>query len=276
MVTFKTRYWRPGTDYREQIVKVVRNHVKDGDIIAVSEKALATATGNIIDESKMKASILSKFLVNIWIKKIWGGPLGIVTRLKSKTIENIRKYPSQEGAIHKQVTLNRVGFLQSLRHYSEGGIDASNLPYSYVSLPLDNANGIAYGIREAIKKFLGVEVSVLIVDGDSTFSWRNFHLAPRNLKVRGLVHFGGFLTFVIGRSLGWMERNTAVAYYGDELNPDMLLWFAKRFHRISGRGVGRTVWSMSERMETSLTGITWKMLESVPHRPIAIIRVVED
>jgi F420-0:gamma-glutamyl ligase-like protein len=138
VVAFKTRYWRPGTDYREQIVKVVRNHVKDGDIIAVSEKALATATGNIIDESRVKASLLSKFLVDIWVKKIWGGPLGRITRLKSKTMKNLREYPSQEGAIHKQVTLNRVGFLQSLRHYSEGGIDASNLPYSYVSLPLDD------------------------------------------------------------------------------------------------------------------------------------------
>ena len=67
-----------------------------------------------------------------------------------------------------------------------------------------------------------------------------------------------------------------MGYHGVVLNPDRMLWFASLFHRVCGRGAGRTVWSMSERMGTSLTGITWEMLESVAHRPIALIRVIED
>ena len=276
VVAFKTKYWRPGTDYSEQIVTNINEYVDDGDIIAVSEKSIATATGNIVDESNVSTSGLARFLAEIWIKKIWGGPLGRITRLKTRTLENLQEYPSNEGSAHKQVALREVGFLQALRHYSEGGIDASNLPYSYVSLPLGDPNENAFNIREAVKNELGKDVSVMIVDGDSTFSWRNLHLAPRNLNVSGLVHFGGFLTFVLGRISSLRERKTPVGYHGLELNPDRMLWFASLFHRICGKGAGRTVWSMSERMGTSLTGITWEMLESVTHKPVALIRVIED
>lgn len=276
VVALRTKYWRPKTDFREQIIANIRRHVDDGDIIVVSEKAIATAISNIVDESNVNPSGLARFLAETWIKKIWGGPLGRITKLKTRTLENLQKYPSNEGAAHKQVALNEVGFLQTLRHYSEGGIDASNLPYSYVSLPLRDPNETAFIIREAVRNELGKDVSVMIVDGDSTFSWRNLHLAPRHLKVSGLVHFGGFLTFVVGRILGLLERKTPVGYSGLELNPDRMLWYASLFHRMCGRGAGRTVWSMSERMGTSLTGITWKMLESVAHRPIALIRVIED
>ena len=276
VVAFKTKYWRPKTDFREQIVANIKEHVDDGDIIAVSEKAIATATSNIVDESNVNPSGLARFLAEIWIKKVWGGPLGRITRLKTRTLENLREYPSNEGAAHKQVALNEVGFLQALRHYSEGGIDASNLPYSYVSLPLGDPNETAFIIREAVKNALGKDVSVMIVDGDSTFSWRNLHLAPRYLDLCGLVHFGGFLTFVLGRISGLRERKTPVGYHGLELNPDRMLWFASLFHRVCGKGAGRTVWSMSERMGTSLTGITWEMLELVAHKPVALIRVIED
>jgi F420-0:gamma-glutamyl ligase-like protein len=274
-LTLRCRYWRPGTDYASEISERVKNHVQDGDIVAVSEKAISTASGNIVDEALIAPGSLAWFLSSIWARKLWGGPLGRALGLKEQTLQNLRNYPELEGAAHKQLALAEAGFLQSLRHYSEGGIDASNLPYTYVSLPLCNPSRNASEIREQIQHKLGVNVTVIIMDGDTTYSWRNLHLAPRKVESPGLIHFGGVATFIIGRLLGFKARQTPIAIEGEPVNPDRALWYAWLFHRLCGGGAGRTAWSMSEKMETSLTGVTWEMLESVEHYPVTIIRVLE-
>ena len=151
-ITYRTRYWRPGTDYLTQITNTVKKQVLDGDIIAISEKAISTATGNLIDEDKIKPGILAEFLAKTWTKKIWVKILGKICGLKKQTIDNLRNYPEYEGSRHKQVALRHAGFLQSLRHYSEGGIDASNLPYAYVSLPLKNPERVAEKIRKSFSE----------------------------------------------------------------------------------------------------------------------------
>ena len=84
----------------------------------------------------IKPGYVAKLLVKIWMRRIWGGPLGKLTKLKRRTLGNLRNFPIPEGVHHKQVAIERAGILQAMRHYSEGGIDASNLPYSYVCLPL--------------------------------------------------------------------------------------------------------------------------------------------
>ncbi|MBD3206763.1 hypothetical protein GF319_10540 [Candidatus Bathyarchaeota archaeon] len=272
-ITFRTRYWRPGTDYLTQVTNAVRKHVEDGDIIAVSEKAISTAAGNLVDEDKIKPGKVAVFLTKIWTKKIWVKILGKICGLKAQTIDNLKNYPDKEGACHKQVALRHAGFMQSLRHYSEGGIDASNLPYSYVSLPLKDPKYIAEKIKDEIFRACNKRVSVMIGDGDTTYSWRNLHLAPRKVPVPGLIHFGGVLTFIIGRVFHLRERQTPIVIVGENANPDRLLWLAHLFHKLSGGGAGRTVWSMAEKMETSLTEITYEMLESVSHQPITLIRI---
>jgi F420-0:gamma-glutamyl ligase-like protein len=275
-IIFKSRYWKPGTNYLFEIVKTVRSRLEGGDIIVVSEKALSTALSNIVDESNVKPGSLASFLSGFWTRRVWGGPLGWATGLKEKTLENLVNYPMKEGASHKQVTLRCVGFLQSLRHYSEGGIDASNLPYAYVSLPIEDPLTVADKIRESVTDATGKNVTVLIVDGDTTYSWRNVHLAPRKVSMPGLIHMGGALTFVFGRVLGLRERQTPLALSGQGVNPDRALWYARLYHRCCGGGAGRTVWSMSENMDTSLIGVTWKMLEKVDHYPVCIIRVLQN
>ena len=246
-----------------------------GDVLAVSEKAISTASGNIIDEAIIQPGKLAWFLATFWTKQVWGGPLGRILGLKDQTLLNLRSYPEYEGAAHKQLALSKAGFLQSLRHYSEGGIDASNLPFTYVSLPLNDAEQIASSIREAILDETGASVTVMIVDGDTTYSRRNLHLAPRKTETPGLIHFGGFMTFIIGRSLGFKARQTPIAISGEAIEPDKALWYARLFHKQCGGGAGRTAWSMSQKMDTSLTGVTWEMLESVDHYPLTIIRVID-
>ncbi|MCW4049654.1 MAG: coenzyme F420-0:L-glutamate ligase [Candidatus Bathyarchaeota archaeon] len=274
-IRFRTHYWRPGTDYATEIAETIKNRVADNDIVAVSEKAISTASGHLIDEARVRPSKLSKLLVDPWITRVWAGPLGRITKLKDTTIDNLRNYPREEGAAHKQVALSTVGLLQSLRHYSEGGIDASNLPFSYVSLPLADSYESASRIRDAVKENTGKDVTVMIVDGDTTYSWRNLHIAPRNVSTPGLIHLGGFLTFIIGRICGLRARQTPIAISGNPINPDRALWLARRFHRLCAGGAGRTVWSMSSKMDTGLTGVTWEMLESVDHYPVSILRLTD-
>jgi len=272
-VVIRTDYWRPGTDYVRTIVEAVRPIVRDGDIVTVSEKAISVARGLIIDESRVRPGLLAKFLSEVWMRRMWGGPLGRITKLRRRTLKRLRRYPVAEGAAHKEVALRCVGLLQALRHYSEGGIDASNLPYSYVSLPLRDGEAVATEIRGAIERETGRRVMVMIVDGDTTYSFRNLHLAPRRLRVRGFIHLGGFLTFVVGRALGLRRRSTPIAISGEELNPDLALTLADIAHKIRGYGAGMTVWDMARRFKVGITGITWEMLESVVHRPIVVLRI---
>ena len=178
------------------------------------------------------------------------------------------------GARHKEVALRYVGLLQALRHYSEGGIDASNLPYSYVALPLPEAYREAGRIASAIEEKTGKRVSVLIVDSDKSFTWRNLHLAPRRVETRGLIHIGGFLTFLLGRMLRLKARATPVASIGIG-NPDLALTLAEVADRVRGYGAGRTVWEMARRLGVELTGVTWSMLRRVEHHPIVILRPLE-
>ncbi len=272
----RTSYWRPGTDYGQEIVEAVRTHVRDGDILAVSEKAVSTAQGNLVDEAGVRPGRVARFLAETWMRRVWGGPLGRLTKLKDKTMKNLRSYPKMEGAAHKQTAIWHAGLAQSMRHYSEGGIDASNLPYSYVCLPLREPAETAEEILQRVRKETGRDLTVMIVDGDTTYTWRNLHMAPRRVPTPGLVHLGGFLPFVIGRALALRARQTPVAVAGGCMNPDRALWIASLYHRHSGRGAGRTVWGMAETMGTGLTGVTWEMMDMVHHHPVALIRVIES
>jgi F420-0:gamma-glutamyl ligase-like protein len=139
-------------------------------------------------------------------------------------------------------------------------------------MPLPDAKAVAARIRLAVKARTGKAVTVVVVDGDTTFSWRGLHLAPRAVQTPGLVHIGGFLAFVFGRALRLKQRQTPVAVSGDPMPPDRALWLARLHHRLCGRGAGRTVWSMSAEMGTSLTGVTWEMLESAEHYPLTLVR----
>ena len=275
-IIIKTKYWKPGTNYIDVIVDAIKDEIRDGDIIVLSEKALSTAMGNLVDESKVKPGSLAKFLASFWNRIIWGYILGIICRLKPETIIKLRNYPVRYGAAHKQLALFHTGFLQALRHYSEGGIDVSNIPYTYACLPLKNPMHVAKRIHEAITCTTGKKVTVMIVDGDSTFSFRNIHLAPRKVPVKGLLHFGGFLTFIIGRFFKLKKTATPVAIAGCPLHIDEALEIAELADKSRGHGAGMTVWDMAKRFKVGLTQVTWEMLNKVKHKPITIIRPVTN
>ncbi|MCZ2808032.1 MAG: coenzyme F420-0:L-glutamate ligase [Candidatus Bathyarchaeota archaeon] len=271
-VAVESRYWKPGDDYIRQLTEAIENIVADGDFVTVSEKAVSTALGNLIDEKSVKPSRLARFIAKYWMRIVWPYILGPLCHLRQKTIEFLRSYPTKEGSFHKQLALQQSGFLQALMHGSEGAIDGSNLPYSYVSLPLENAQKIAQELSERIEINLGKNVTVAIVDTDKTYSLKGFHFTPRPKPLKGIHSFGGFLAYVAGRSLKLKKRATPLAVAGSRITTEEALEIAKIANRTRGTGAGRTVWDMAKTFNVNLTGVTWKMLDSVKHRPIVIIR----
>ena len=262
----------PGEDYLKQVVRAIDGTVENGDFVTVSEKAVSTALGNIVDEKSIQPSRLARFLAKYWMRFVWPYILGPLCHLRKRTINYLRSYPPEEGSIHKQVALLHSGFLQALMHGSEGAIDGSNLPHSYVSLPLENANEIAQELWERIESELGKRVTVVIVDTDKTYSLWGFHFTPRPKPLKGIYSFGGFLAYLAGRSFKLEKRATPLAVAGSQLATEEALEIAKIANRTRGTGAGRTVWDMAKTFNVKLTGVTWKMLESVEHRPIVIIR----
>jgi len=272
----ETGYWRPSTDYVQKLLDNVRGKIENGDLVTVSEKAISTASGNILDESKVRPSKLAHFIAKYWMRYIWGYLLGVFCRLRRKTITRLQSYPIVEGGAHKQVALEHAGFWQTLMYGSEGGIDGSNLPYSYVSLPLKNAGRIAERIRERLAKELRKDVSVMILDTDKTYSFRNFHFTPRPKPIKGIHSCNGLAAYLTGRFLKLRRRATPIAVVGCKIGVEEALEIAELANRTRGFGAGRNVWDMAEAFGVSLTSVTWDMLDRVEHKPIVIVRRVKS
>lgn len=271
-IAIESKYWKPGDNYIKLLIQAIKNIVNEGDIVTVSEKAISTARNNIIDEKTVKPSKLAQFLAKYWMPFVWPYFLGPVCHLRHKTISYLLSYPADEGSRHKQVALEQGGFLQALMHGSEAGIDGSNLALSYVSLPLNNAEKIAQNLREYIESKLGKKVTVVVVDTDKTYSWRGFHFTTRPKSIKGIHSLCGAIAYVLGRSLKLKKRATPIAVSGTIMTTDEAIEIAKIANRKRGIGAGRTVWEMAKTFNVDLVDVTWKMLDSVKHRPIVIIR----
>jgi F420-0:gamma-glutamyl ligase-like protein len=268
----RTRYWKPGDDYHKIILDAISAELKDADVVAVSEKALAVAQGRIFDESIARPGLVARGLASFWMRLVWGFVLSRLCHMKPVNIKRLRAYPLREGARHKQVCLEHVGFLQALRPFSEGGIDTTNLPYSLASLPLECSKCVAEGIQKMIADRLGKKVTLAIVDSDKTYSSGAIHLSSRQVEIPGVVNLG-FLAYLIGRAFRWRARSTPIAWVGSQVSPDHALRLAGLANKARGYGAGRTAWDMAIRFGVGLTEVDWEMLEQVEHRPIVILRL---
>jgi F420-0:gamma-glutamyl ligase-like protein len=267
-----TKYWRPKENYLQEIVNDVEGKIADGDFIVISEKAISTALNNIFNENHVEPSLNAKLISKYWMRIIWGYFLGPLCHFRGKLLYYLREYPLEMGSRHKQVALRHAGLLQALMFGSEGGIDGSNLAYSYVSLPLNDAYHIAKEIRKQIWLRLGKKVSVMIVDTDKTYSFKNFHFTPRPKPIKGIHSLGGFISYVIGRMFKLRKRATPIAVVGCKISVEKALEIAEIANRSRGFGAGRTVWDMAEKFKVELNEVSWEMLEMVKHKPIVIVR----
>src|SRR3990172_1695274 len=258
-----------------QTTKAVEEKVDNGDFVVVSEKAISTATGRIVDESRVKPGLNAKIISNFWMRFVWGFFLGVLCRFGQRLILRLRRYPIEYGSRHKQVALQHAGLLRALMFGSEGGIDGSNLPYSYVSLPLENADGIADQIHENIRVKLCKKVTVIIMDTDKTYSLGNFHFTPRPKPLKGIHSYGGVVAYVAGRMFKLRKRSTPIAVAGAKLQAEEALKISNIADRARGPGSGATVWDMAARFGVGITDVSWDMLAKLKHKPIVIVRKAE-
>jgi F420-0:gamma-glutamyl ligase-like protein len=267
-----TDYWKPSEEYVSSILNAVEKRVADSDFVVLSEKALSTALGNIIDESSVSPSFTAKLISRLWMRVVWGYFLGVLCHFGQRLLRRLRGYPFDVGSRHKQVALQQAGLLQALMWGSEGGVDGSNLPYSYVSLPLSKPYELAAAIQRQIWLKLKKKVFVIITDTDKTYSFRNFHFTPRPKPMKGIHSVGGVTAYVIGRIFRFRKRPTPLAVAGGELQAKEALKIANIADRARGSGSGATVWDMAARFNVGATGISWDMLSQVKHKPIVIVR----
>jgi F420-0:gamma-glutamyl ligase-like protein len=267
-----TEYWKPGQNYIRTIIGSIDGKVADDDLIVISDKAISTAMNSIADESRIKPTLTARFIANFWMRTVWGYLLGPACHLRTSLIEKLKQYPLERGSQHKQVALRHAGLLQALMFGSEGGIDGSNLPYAYVSIPLKNLGWNALMIRRQVQLDLGKRVSVMIADTDKTYSFRNFHFTPRPRPIKGIHKFPGLPAYVVGRFFKLKKRSTPLALSGSKLTTEDALHIAELANRCRGFGAGRTVWEMADNFQVGPVDVSWQMLERVRHKPIVIVR----
>jgi F420-0:gamma-glutamyl ligase-like protein len=267
-----TSYWKPKENYLEKITGALESKIESGDFVVVSEKAISTALGNMVDESMVKPNLNSTFMARFWMQFVWGYPLGILSHFGPRLLRRLRQYPLESGSRHKLVALQYAGFWQALMFGSEGGIDGSNLPYSYVSLPLENANELAKEIQKEIKSKLGKSVCIIVADTDKTYRFRNFFFTPRPKPLKGIHSFGGATTYIIGRILNFKRSSTPLAVAGCNLQASEALTITNIADKARGPGSGATVWDMAARFQVDINGVSWDMLSKIRHKPIVVIR----
>jgi F420-0:gamma-glutamyl ligase-like protein len=268
-----TSYWKPNQPYLDSITKALEGKIHSGDFVVVSEKALAVASGNILDESKIKPSRNAGFIAGFWMCMVWGYKLGVLCGFGQRLLRRLRNYPAESGSRHKQVALQHGGLLQALMFGSEGGIDGSNLPYAYVSLPLKDAVVFAQKIRSHIQRHLGKNVCVIVADTDKTYRFRNFYFTPRPNPLRGIKSFGGAASYVLGRMLKLKRSSTPLAVAGCPLSAGQALTVTNIADHARGAGSGATVWDMAARFHVETDRVSWEMLGQVTHKPLVVVRI---
>jgi F420-0:gamma-glutamyl ligase-like protein len=269
-----TNYWKPQDNYTDKIINSLENKIENGDFVIISEKAISTSLGTMIDESTVKPSWSARVMARFWMRIVWGYPLGMLCGFGQRLLKRLRNYPLESGSRHKQAALQYAGFWQALMFGSEGGIDGSNLPYSYVSLPLNNAEELADKIRKQITLKLEKNVCVIIADTDKTYKFRNFFFTPRPNPLKGIHSLGGTTTYIIGRILKLKKSSTPLTVAGCNLQASEALKITNIADKARGPGSGATVWDMAARFHVEVNGVSWEMLTRIRHKPIVIVRKI--
>ena len=266
-----TNYWKPRSDFEDKIINAIADRVENDDFVVVSEKAISTAMGKMVDEATVKPSLTGRVLAQFWMRLVWGYPLGVLCGFGQRLLKRLRKYPLESGSRHKQVALQYAGFSQALMFGSEGGIDGSNLPYSYVSLPLENADLLAQKIQNRIRQRLQKNVCVIIADTDKTYKFHNFFFTPRPNPLKG-IHSLGSCSYLAGRFFKLKKSSTPLSVAGFNLGAREALKITNIADKARGPGSGATVWDMAARFHAEIDEVSWDMLSAIKHKPIVLVR----
>ena len=140
---------KPGDDFAEMVVKAAEREggLKDGDVLVVSSKAVATAEGRLVELSKVKPSKRARLLA-----KHSGLPATFVEVVLKEADEVL-------DAVKGAILTVKGGVL-----CANSGADQSNAPPGFAVLMPKDPDGAAENFRQEILKRAGAKVGVVVSD----------------------------------------------------------------------------------------------------------------
>lgn len=269
-------YWIPGVNVIKIIYNTYNSLIRNGDIIVISEKALSVAYGNIYDEKLIKVSFIDKAITYLVSRFFWGKIF--YKPFSSQLINVLKNTDLKLLARHKRLVCKIGKMKHLLKPISESGIDTTNLPYNYVSLPLKNIDEIAKEIYTSLIERFNKKINLLIMDTDKCFKLKyvNLVLGTRPSNVKGIIDLGG-IAYFIGKYFRkyFIEYPTPVAYMGYDFSLTNLLKICRICEKQRGYGLGRNIIEMMRKLDVKEPSeIKWKDLDRVRHYPTFIVRIM--
>ena len=105
-----TNYWKPQSNYTDKILKAIEKKVENGDFVVVSEKAISTALGNMVDESRVKPSLSARVLVGFGCACLGLSAWDSVRFWATLLLKRLRNYPLSLGAATNKLPCSMLGF----------------------------------------------------------------------------------------------------------------------------------------------------------------------
>lgn len=268
VIPIETGYIKPN-DNLDSIINPAKELMKDHDYLVIAETPIAVAQGRLVDESKYTPSLTAKFLTTVWSKYLWGYVLGPLLKIKERTIKNLRRLPEETKA-HKEVVLQLYGLKHALKPASEAGIDLSNAPGTYVSLLPENPERVA----KDIKKEIGKEVCVMIIDTDATYMKNGKYFTALPIAIEGIDADNGVFGYVKGQ----LSQNMGSTPLGcsEKIDVETALKIANiaEDYQKSLSTEMKTIHSVKAVLGTEIDEVTIEDLDSITHTPAVIIRKI--
>ena len=266
VIPIETGYIKPNEDL-SAIIEPAKRLMKDNDYLVIAETPISVSQNRLVDESKYTPSLTAKFLTTVWSKYLWGYVLGPLLGIKERTIKNLRKLPEETKA-HKEVVLQLYGLKHALKPASEAGIDLSNAPGTYVSLLPENPEKVA----KDIKKEIGKDVCVLIIDTDATYMKNGKYFTGLPIAIEGIDADNGFFGYVKGQLCENMGSTPLGCSEKIDVETGLKIANIAEDYQKSLSTEMKTIHSVKSVLGTEIDEVTVEALDSITHTPAVIIR----
>jgi F420-0:gamma-glutamyl ligase-like protein len=265
-----TGYIKPGESY-DSLVDKASKLLQDGDFLVISETPIAISQGRLVDEAQFKPSLISVLLADVWSKYIWGYILGPLLRIKSRTIQNLRRLP-KEARSHKQLILEYYGIKHALKPASEAGVDLSNVPGTCVCLLPENPQDVVEDIHKKLESKYKKDVTVMIIDTDATYQLGSTKFTSIPLAIPGIKKDLGFFGYILGRVAKIKGPTPLAVSNNNDLDKIMAIAKLAEDYQEKKEDNMETIYDMQKTFHKDLNGVTIEMLESIKHTPAVIVR----
>ena len=269
-IPIKTAYIKPNESY-DIIIENAEDLLEDGDFLVISETPISVSQGRLVDESEFQSSLLSFLLADVWSKYLWGYILGPIFRIKTRTIQNLRKLPPEARA-HKRMIFEYYGLKHALKPASEAGVDLSNVPGTMVSLLPEDPEGVSRDISHKILRDLKLDVTVMIIDTDASYEIMGKKFTSLPIALNGIKSDLGIFGYLLGRFAKLLGPTPLGVSRPQKLeNALKIAKMAEDYHKNNEKDI-ETVYDMKNIFKGDIKGVTVEMLDSIEHTPAIIVR----